>query len=108
MPPDPATLRDLQRLGWDAHCQAALAAIEGDAWRPARVFADGRGVLTLSDGTSQWGARVSGRLRHKAQSTADLPVVGDWVVTRSDDEQPGAVVHVMLPRRTRIARKVAG
>ena len=75
---------------------------------PARVFADGRGALTLSDGRDQWPARVSGRLRHQAQSTADLPVVGDWVVTRSDDEQPGAVVHAMLPRRTRMARKVAG
>jgi ribosome biogenesis GTPase len=112
MPGGPTSLstnvRDLRRLGWDAHCEAALGVLEGDAWMPARVFSDGRGVLTLSDGVSQWGARVSGRLRHKAQSTADLPVVGDWVLTRADDEQPGAVVHVMLPRRTRIARKVAG
>ena len=110
---------ELRALGWDDHFEAALVTLddqgsaEGDGQGgvvrvPARVFADGRGVLTLSDGRGQWQSRVSGRLRHQARTTADLPVVGDWVVTRADDEQPGAVVHALLPRRTRVARKVAG
>jgi len=120
MPLPPRARDELRALGWDDHFESALAALEAedDGARearpgapiriPARVFADGRGVLTLSDGRDQWQSRVSGRLRHQASSTASLPVVGDWVVTRADDEQPGAVVHALLPRRTRVARKVAG
>jgi len=115
----PRARDELRALGWDDHFASALAALEaedepGPAGArapiriPARVFADGRGVLTLSDGRGQWQSRVSGRLRHQARGNADLPVVGDWVLTRADDEQPGAVVHALLPRRTRVARKVAG
>jgi len=115
----PRARDELRGLGWDDHFESALAALDaedqggregraGPIRIPARVFADGRGVLTLSDGRGQWQSRVSGRLRHQARSNAALPVVGDWVVTRADDEQPGAVVHALLPRRTRVARKVAG
>ena len=100
--------RELRQLGWDDAFAQALEALGEPAFVPARVFADGRGALTISDGTRQRGARVSGRLRHQARTQADLPIVGDWVVTRSDDQNEPAVAHAMLPRRTRIARKVAG
>jgi ribosome biogenesis GTPase len=99
---------DLRRLGWDASFAQALGALGDPALVPARVFADGRGALTIDDGTGQRAARVSGRLRHQARTQADLPIVGDWVVTRSDERNDPVIVHALLPRRSRIARKVAG
>ena len=54
-------------------------------------------------------AELAGRLRHGAEPPADLPVVGDWV--RAVAGAPGAsraVIHDVLPRRSRIARRAAG
>jgi ribosome biogenesis GTPase len=111
MPPGSSTPAALQRLGWSEDFAVALeaaAALEGQRWAPARVFSDGRGVLTLSNGSDEWAARVSGRLRHHCRTPADLPVVGDWVAYRPDEDHQPTTVHAVLPRRTRIARKVAG
>jgi ribosome biogenesis GTPase len=104
----PITDDDLRRLGWDAAFAEALAALDDAALVPARVFADGRGALTIDDGAGPRAARVSGRLRHQARSLADLPIVGDWVLIRADERNDPVIVHALLPRRTRIARKVAG
>jgi ribosome biogenesis GTPase len=100
---------NLVPLGWTEELGAALEALEGTGWAAARVFSDGRGVLALADGAGhEWQGRVSGRLRHRCLSPADLPVVGDWVAYRSDEDHDPTTVHAVLPRRTRIARKVAG
>ena len=108
MSPRSSTPEALARLGWNDDLGKALAALDGGGWAAARVFSDGRGVLTLSNGDDEWPARVSGRLRHLCRTPADLPVVGDWVTYRVDDAHPPTTVHAVLPRRTRIARKVAG
>ncbi|HEY4188239.1 MAG TPA: ribosome small subunit-dependent GTPase A [Polyangia bacterium] len=108
MSPPPSTPEALRRLGWTDELDAALAALEGTGWAAARVFSDGRGVLTLSNGAEEWPARVSGRLRHNCRTAAELPVVGDWVAYRVDEAHQPTTVHAVLPRRTRIARKVAG
>ena len=53
-------------------------------------------------------ARVSGRLLHVARGRDDLPVAGDWVAVRPRPEERAATVHAVLPRRSALARKVAG
>lgn len=108
MSPPPSTPEALRRLGWTDELEGALATLEGTGWAAARVFSDGRGVLTLSNGAEEWPARVSGRLRHNCRTAAELPVVGDWVAYRVDEAHQPTIVHAVLPRRTRIARKVAG
>ena len=104
----------LERIGWDAtFADGAASGMRDDPGLfAARAFGDRRGTFTVSDGARQWQARVAGRLRHQATARADLPVVGDWVVCRAASG-PGAnpdeaTIHVVLPRRTKIVRKVAG
>ena len=46
-------------------------------------------------------------LRHEAQSSADLPAVGDWVAV-AEDQGGEAQIHQVLPRLTRFSRKAAG
>src|SRR5207245_2811955 len=53
-------------------------------------------------------AELSGRLRHRATGEADLPAVGDWVAVRLSEGEGPALVQAVLPRRSRVARKVAG
>lgn len=52
-------------------------------------------------------ARISGRLRHEAQSRLDYPAVGDDVAFELCGGGP-AIIHDVLPRRSIIARKAAG
>jgi ribosome biogenesis GTPase len=53
-------------------------------------------------------AHVSGRFRHHAASRADYPAVGDWVAVKAATDARRAVIHGVLPRRSRFSRKVAG
>ncbi|HEY6329941.1 MAG TPA: ribosome small subunit-dependent GTPase A, partial [Blastocatellia bacterium] len=52
--------------------------------------------------------RPSGRLRHQAGSNLDLPAVGDWVAITFGADSDQAVIHHVLPRKTRFIRKSAG
>jgi ribosome biogenesis GTPase len=52
-------------------------------------------------------ARISGRLRHAANSRLDYPVVGDDIVFEQQLGGP-AIVHEVLRRRSCIVRKAAG
>src|SRR5207247_1880388 len=52
-------------------------------------------------------AEMSGRLRHAALSTLDLPAVGDWVGLRSEPGAERAIIDAVLPRRTVFVRKAA-
>ena len=54
-----------------------------------------------------WG-EVAGRLRWVAEGHAELPAVGDWVAVRGRPGEERAVIHAVLPRRTRFSRKRAG
>jgi len=47
-------------------------------------------------------------LRHEAESRADLPAVGDWVALRPIESGNKAVIHAVLPRRSKFMRKTKG
>jgi ribosome biogenesis GTPase len=44
---------------------------------------------------------------HEAATTADLPVVGDWVVVLLGSEEGTGTITAVLPRQTKFSRKVA-
>ena len=51
---------------------------------------------------------MSGRFRHEASGPEDFPAVGDWIVVSPRPGGDRATIHAVLPRRSRLARKVAG
>ncbi len=84
----------------------------GEVPEPGRVLlAHGR-ELTLWSAGGEVRATAAGRLRHGTSAGAEvvegLPAVGDWVLFRPGDGVRGALAMVILPRRSRISRKVAG
>jgi ribosome biogenesis GTPase len=75
----------------------------------ARVVEEQRGSYRLLIEDTEYLAELAGRLRHRAVARAELPAVGDWV--RAAARAPGsgrAVIHEVLPRRSRISRGAAG
>jgi len=53
-------------------------------------------------------AEVTGRLLFTAESSAELPKVGDWVAMSLFAKEVRAIIHKILPRKSKFSRKVAG
>ncbi len=96
----------LDDLGWAPFFAEQLTEDELAAWTPARVTSATREHYQLTSGLHSWRTRLPGRIRHAAQSAADLPVVGDWVLASPSDE--AATIHRVLDRRSWISRGSAG
>src|SRR5256886_17116723 len=55
----------------------------------------------------EYAAQIAGKIRYLAQATKDFPAVGDWVSILPTDEDQ-ARIECILPRKTKLSRKVAG
>lgn len=100
-------------LGFNAFFAAAAGRQCGPGLAPARVTAVDRGRYlvraVVGDAvTADVPAELTGRLQFAAESPADLPGVGDWVCLQLHDGGAHAIVHALLPRRSRLHRKVPG
>jgi len=99
----------LQDLGWDEK-----RARDFEPWagkpdvEPGRVLIGFNYLYRVSVEEGEIEVMLSGRLKHRAESQGELPVVGDWVAIRKrPGEDRGAIVAV-LPRRSRFSRRMAG
>jgi ribosome biogenesis GTPase len=89
----------LQQYGWDADLEQASTGSVGETTEPARVAAVDRGSYLLF-------TRAEER-RGIARRDLDL-ATGDWVIIESGSPDDLAPIVGLLPRRSKIARKVAG
>jgi ribosome biogenesis GTPase / thiamine phosphate phosphatase len=95
---------DLATLGWDDEWAAAFEPYRVQELVPGRVAVQHRGEWDVVTEDGERRVRAPGRLRHDAESTADLPVVGDWVALETGD---APTIRAVLPRRTRFSRRAA-
>ena len=73
----------------------------------ARIIAEHKEAYILRSGSTEWSAKITGKMRFTASTREDYPAVGDWVlITPLDKEQ--AVIREILPRKTVLKRKSAG
>ena len=71
----------------------------------ARVTAQYKGLYTLTTGTDERLAEVSGKFRHEEAAPARFPAVGDFVMARLAETGAGhAVIHRVLRRRSAVGR----
>jgi ribosome biogenesis GTPase / thiamine phosphate phosphatase len=74
----------------------------------ARVVAVDRGRYVIRDEHGELPAVLTGRLQFVAESSIDLPCVGDWVDVRYLDDRSHASIHGVRPRRSFLRRKAPG
>ena len=79
-----------------------------EGWTAARVIAVHRTMYVIHDGEKEIKAELTGRLKFIAETPRDLPTVGDWVAAQVLDDGEFAIIDIVMPRRTVIARKAAG
>jgi ribosome biogenesis GTPase len=92
----------LTELGWNEHFEQHRP---GEELVPGRVAVEHRGAYAVyTDGGEAW-AELAGKLRYEADGRGELPAVGDWVALQPRPEGR-ATIRSVLPRRTKISRKV--
>ena len=96
-----ASTTPLQHLGWSDELEAAFAPHAERGLAPGRVAVQHRGAYGVYTESGEVTAEAAGRLLHEAAGGGDLPATGDWVALGT------GVIHAVLPRRTKISRKVA-
>lgn len=97
----------LAQYGWNESFAAAFAEHAADDRVPGRVVLEHTHIYRVGTADGELLARVSGRLRHRAESRPDFPAVGDWVVVEPVPDSD-ARIHAVLPRFSRFSRRAAG
>ncbi len=98
----------LKDLGWSDHFARHFQPYAEQGLAAGRVVLQQQRLYALRAGAGDLDAEVAGRMLHHAQAAAELPAVGDWVAFSQPPGHPAAVIHAVLPRRTKLSRKIAG
>jgi ribosome biogenesis GTPase len=98
----------LKAWGWNAHFAGVWA--EGDFAHlvPGRVVHVAHDISRVVSADGERLAEPTGRLHHRAVSRSERPVVGDWVALRPNPSGQQSVIESVLPRRSRLERKIPG
>ena len=99
---------DLNRIGWSKFFAEGFQPFAEAGFEPARVAVEHRGRYELYAARGELAAEVSGKFRHEAARAGSYPAVGDWVAVRHSPAEAKAVIHALLPRRTKFSRTTPG
>ncbi|MCC6543747.1 MAG: ribosome small subunit-dependent GTPase A [Nitrospirae bacterium] len=99
---------ELIELGFDRWFKDQAAETARPEQQFARVTAVDRGSCLVRNEREEIPARVSGKFRYTAKSSAELPCVGDWVCVQYHNSGSTAVIHEVIHRKTFLCRKYAG
>jgi ribosome biogenesis GTPase len=99
---------DLKTLGWNDFFEDAFRSYRESGFSAGRVAIEHKSRYVVYAQPGELSAEVTGKLLYVANSAADLPKVGDWVVISIFDGDDGAIIHEVLPRRTKFSRQAAG
>ena len=75
---------------------------------PARIITVDRDRYLVCDENGERHAELAGKLLFQADTSLDMPTVGDWVTVEDFDNCTFSIIHSILPRRTVLKRKTAG
>lgn len=98
----------LRELGLDPWLEEKAREVCGSDLSAARVTAVDRGRFLVRNELGEAPAELTGRLLRLAETSEDLPCVGDWVCACYRDAGAHASIHGVLPRRSFLRRKAAG
>jgi len=97
---------DLNALGWNPSFEAFFAELSEQDLIAGRVMRVDRQRYRVQGADGVWSAVISGRFGHQARQRSDFPAIGDWVALQVDADQ--AVIHHLLPRKSRFSRQAVG
>ncbi len=99
---------ELKTLGFDQWFQERQAEAQRPDCDVARVTAVHRDSYLVRNEQGEVPAELAGSYAYSADSTIDLPAVGDWVFVQYHNADTFAVIRGLLPRKSFLRRKTPG
>ena len=99
---------NLNDIGWDPFFQKNFQELKGPGSVPARIISEFKDAFQVYSEYGELTATVSGKMRYHAETEEQYPAVGDWVVIQPLIDEQRAVIHAILPRKSKFSRKAAG
>lgn len=97
----------LADLGWKKEDDAIVRSYLEQGYLLGRVALEHKHIYRIYTERGELLAEVAGKMRFEASGIEDYPAVGDWVICKAREEGK-AMIHALVPRKTKFSRKVAG
>lgn len=99
---------NLELLGWaDCFAQAFERYAIANAV-PGRVTLEHKSSYIIQTELGEYAAEITGKLRHQSTRSQNLIAVGDWVVATLRPAEQKAIIHRILPHKSKFSRKAVG
>ncbi|WP_462405792.1 ribosome small subunit-dependent GTPase A [Gracilibacillus sp. Marseille-QA3620] len=100
---------NINQLGWNSFFEEAFKLHDNySALIPGRIISEHKGMYRILCEEREVLASISGKLRYQAHNSAGLPATGDWVALKMRHGENKAIIHAVLPRKSKFSRKKAG
>jgi ribosome biogenesis GTPase len=98
----------LQTLGWQDFFSSHFTPYQQQGFSAARVAVQYNRSYLIYAENGELNAEPTGKLRYQANGSDELPTVGDWVAIEPLQQEGKALIHAVLPRKTKFSRQAAG
>lgn len=98
----------LENLGWNSFFAQNFNRYLTQGYTVGRVVQQQKNTYILYSELGEISAEINGKMRYHASFRADFPAVGDWVVIGDLNSQQKATIYDILPRKSKVSRKIAG
>lgn len=99
---------DLKKIGWDNYFEEKFSEFKNKGFSAGRVSSEHKNLYKLLTEKGEISGEISGKMRFLAQESENYPAVGDWVVINLIHGEDKAIIHDILPRKSKFSRKEAG
>ena len=99
---------NLDGLGWNSFFAQNFESHYREGYTVGRVALEHKNTYILYTEQGELWAEVTGKMQYQASGRQDFPAVGDWVVIRVLGAENRAIIHAVLPRKSKFSRKTAG
>ena len=99
---------ELRTLGFDQWFEDKKSEAQRPDCAVARVTAVHRDSYLVRNEAREVLAELTGNFAYSADSSIDLPAVGDWALVQYHNADTFAVIHGLLPRKSFLRRKTPG
>ena len=101
-------IKDLKQLGWNSYLDKSLKDLEISEIIPGRIIhQSGKHYKVLTE-KGEKGALLSNSFLRSIKNKSEIPAVGDWVGIKLNEEIHISHIQILLPRKNKLSRKVAG
>jgi ribosome biogenesis GTPase / thiamine phosphate phosphatase len=98
---------NLENLGWNSFFAAGLSALKMEGAVPGRVVTIEKEACQIITEAGELTAQVSGRFRYETRGD-NYPAIGDWLAVQPLPGEAKAVIHAVLPRKSKFSRQYSG